>query len=53
MFPYSGIGRTSVLYSIGTVCLSKSLKVFLMMHSKLKPLFTICAVCMWNLMHTC
>ena len=23
MFPYSSIGRTSVLYSIGTVCSSK------------------------------
>ena len=49
MFPYFSIGRTSVLYSIGTVCSSKFSKLFLMMPSILKPLFTMCAVCMWNL----
>ena len=49
MFPYSSIGRTSVLYSIGTVCSSKFSKLFLIMPSILKPLFTMCAVCMWNL----
>ena len=29
MFPYSSIGRTNVLYSIGTVCSSKFSKLFL------------------------
>ena len=46
MFPYSSIGRTSVLYSIGAACSSKFSKLFLMMPSILKPLFTMCAVCM-------
>ena len=44
MLPYS-----SVLYSIGDVCLSKFSKLFLMMPSILKPLLTMCALCMWNL----
>ena len=49
MFPYSSIGQTSVIYSIGTVCSSKFSKLFLMMPSILKPLLTMCVVCMWNL----
>ena len=49
MYPYSSIGQTSVLYSIGTVCSSKFSKLCLMMPSILKPLFTMSAVCKWNL----
>ena len=48
MVPYSSVGWTNILYSIGTVCSSKFLKLFLMMPSILKPLMTMCAVCMWN-----
>ena len=48
MFPYSSIGQTCVLYSIGTVCLSKFSKLFLMMPSILKQLLAMYAVCMWN-----
>ena len=49
MSPYSSIGRTNDLYSIGTVCSPKFPKLFLMIPSIMITLLIMCAVCMWNL----